>query len=367
MNKEYLRKLGDLIIEDYLKIKAGELVVIASETHALPLVRVLVENLTKKEAYLEVRLFDDEVEKLKLLHANPDLLKTSNKIEEIIAKIASARIGITREMRYLPEIAKEKIKAMEQGNKKVYEIMQKRMDTGEYRNIVTLYPTKELAEKSDLTYEEFIEHMIKACFLDKDSPGDYLRDMLEKEKQYLALLEKSEELRIVGEETDITFSIKGRKFIADFDSKPLNLPSGEIYTCPVEESINGKILFDLPGIFMGHKLDKIYLEVKNGKVVYFDATMNKDFVESLLSVDDGARYFGEFSFGMNYNITKAINNLNIDEKIGGTIHLALGMSASGAGGKNFSSIHWDIIKDMRKTGEIYADGKLIYSQGMFVL
>ena len=143
------------------------------------------------------------------------------------------------------------------------------------------------------------------------------------------------------------------------------MPSGEVYTSPVEDSVNGHIFFDFPTMYKGNDLEGIYLEVKNGEIINWKAEKGQEVLDDVFKLD-GTRYFGEAAIGTNYNIKQATKNILFDEKIGGTIHMAIGQSYPQAGGKNKSSVHWDMISNMQKDGEIYGNDTLIYKNGNFV-
>jgi aminopeptidase len=186
-----------------------------------------------------------------------------------------------------------------------------------------------------------------------------------KQDKLKRILDKGKMVRIVGEDTDLSFSIMGRKALK-CDGKH-NMPDGEVFIAPVENSTNGKIAYSYPAIRLGKEVDGIKLEFKNGKVVKFSARKNESLLRESLNIDSGAKRLGEFGIGVNSGIKKFIKQILFDEKIGGTIHLALGMAYKEGGGRNKSAIHWDMIKDLRKGGSLYIDGKLIQKNGKFVI
>ncbi len=147
----------------------------------------------------------------------------------------------------------------------------------------------------------------------------------------------------------------------------MNFPDGEVYTTPLEESVHGTIRFSYPGIFGGREIENIWLEFKDGAVVNATADKGYDFLMSLLDTDEGSRRLGEIAIGTNYEITKFTKNMLFDEKIGGTIHAALGAALQETGGKNSSGIHWDLLCNMREGGQIFADGELFYKDGQFLI
>jgi aminopeptidase len=144
------------------------------------------------------------------------------------------------------------------------------------------------------------------------------------------------------------------------------MPDGEVFTSPVETATDGEIRFRFPAIFDGREVEDVRLRFEGGRVVAAEAVQGEDYLRSLLDIDDGARVLGEVAFGLNYEIDRFTHNILFDEKIGGTMHLALGSGFAQAGGKNVSGLHWDLICDLRTNGEVYADGELVWKDGRFV-
>jgi aminopeptidase len=171
-------------------------------------------------------------------------------------------------------------------------------------------------------------------------------------------------VRIVGHDTDLTFSTAGRTYIVG--DGHINIPDGEVYTAPVEDSAEGVITFEYPGVYAGRTIDGIRLEFRAGAVVAATANMGEEFLQQILAIDDGARRIGEFGVGVNFGIDRFVGDILFDEKIGGTIHLALGRSYAECGGKNQSSLHWDLVKDLRREGAIELDGRRVFENGHFL-
>ena len=170
-------------------------------------------------------------------------------------------------------------------------------------------------------------------------------------------------MRLVGPDTDLTLSVAGRTFINSDGHH--NMPSGEVFTGPVEDSAEGRIAFDYPVCEGGREVDGIRLVFRKGLVVEASATKNEAFLRAMLDMDPGARRLGELGIGTHFGIRRFIRNILFDEKIGGSIHLALGRSYEETGGRNRSALHWDMIKDLRRGGAIYVDGKVFQKDGRF--
>jgi len=210
-------------------------------------------------------------------------------------------------------------------------------------------------------YERFV---YGACHLYDDDPVDSWNKVHAFQQRIVDYLNKVEYVHYKGSNMDIGFSVKGRTWI-NSDGKN-NMPSGEVFSAPVEDSVNGKIRFSYPSIYMGQEVEDISLEVSNGEVVKWSAARGQRLLDEIFSIE-GARRFGEVAIGTNREITRFTKNILFDEKIGGTVHLAVGQSYFHCGGLNKSSIHWDMIADMKDDGEIYADGNLIYRMGEFLI
>jgi aminopeptidase len=206
--------------------------------------------------------------------------------------------------------------------------------------------------------------VFKACFVDQPDPIAAWKKLSAEQQRHVDFLNGVKTLQVEGPGTDLTVSVAGRRWV-NSDGKA-NFPSGEVFTGPVEDSAEGRIRFDVPTLFTGHAVEGIELEFRAGRVVNASAVRGDDMLQSAIDTDERSRYLGEFAFGLNYGVTRATRNILFDEKIGGTIHLAIGAGYPETGSTNRSGIHWDMIKDM-KQGRVYADGKLVYEGGRFTV
>ncbi|MGF1471561.1 MAG: aminopeptidase [Rubrobacteraceae bacterium] len=230
------------------------------------------------------------------------------------------------------------------------------------RWILTLFPTEALAQESDMGLEEYEDFVFAAMALDKEDPVRFWQQKSEEQAKLKDRLEQAKEIRIVGRETDLTLSVEGRTFINSAGKR--NMPCGEVFTGPVEDSANGRVYFGVPTAVAGREVSGVRLRFENGKVVEATAEKGEDYLNSMLDADEGARYLGELGIGTNYGIPRPTKNILFDEKLGGTVHLAVGRSYEETGGKNDSSVHWDLICDLHE-GELYADGELLQKNGEF--
>lgn len=239
-----------------------------------------------------------------------------------------------------------------------------RISAGELRWCGTLHPTHAHAQDAGMSLEEYEAFFFGACHTDAEAPEEYWRSIAGALHARADELAGVRELRILGPDTDLRLGVEGRTWLAA-DGKH-NLPDGEVFTSPVETATEGEIRFTFPAVFMGHEVEDVRLRFEGGRVVEAEAARGQSYLRELLDLDEGARTAGEIAFGLNYEIDRFTRNILLDEKIGGTMHLALGASFAQAGGENSSGLHWDLICDLRADGEVYADGELIWKAGAFL-
>ncbi|MEJ2149077.1 MAG: aminopeptidase [Chloroflexota bacterium] len=233
-----------------------------------------------------------------------------------------------------------------------------RQSSGNLRWTLTQFPTHAAAQDSE--YEDFV---YGAAMVHLDDPVAYWKAKAAEQQRLVNWLKGKERIEVKGEHVDLTLSIKDRVFI-NADGKK-NFPDGEIFTGPVRESVNGWVRFSYPAIYQSREVEGVELTFEDGKVVKATAQKGEEFLNSVLDTDEGARYLGEFAIGTNEGIQQFTRNILFDEKIGGTIHMAVGAGYPETGSKNHSAVHWDMICDMRSGGEIVVDGHLFYKDGKF--
>ena len=239
-----------------------------------------------------------------------------------------------------------------------------RISSGDLKWCGTIYPTQAMAQEADMSLSEYQDFVYTAGLLDLPDPVAAWKEEAARQQRLIAWLKGKNEVILRGKEVDLRLSIQGRLF--EGAAGKLNFPDGEIYTSPVEESVNGWIRFAYPGIFSGQEVVDIELWFEHGNVVRERAAKGQDLLTSLLNTDHGARYLGELGIGTNYAIPRFTKNMLFDEKLGGTIHLAVGIGFPWLGGKNESGLHWDMLCDMSES-EILVDGELFYRDGKFVI
>jgi aminopeptidase len=234
---------------------------------------------------------------------------------------------------------------------------------GDLRWVLSGFPTSGFAQEAEMSLEEYQDFVYKTTFADSDDPVASWMVMEERQNRLISWLEGKDHVKIVGDGIDLEMSFKDRKFLNA--SGRNNMPDGEIYTSPVEESVNGTVRFSYPCIYSAIEVGGAEVTFENGKVVTAHAEKNEPYLLELLKTDEGASYLGELGIGTNDQIGRFTGNMLFDEKIGGSIHLALGLGFPEAGSKNTSGLHWDLLTDMRNGGKIFVDGDLFYDSGEF--
>lgn len=354
MTDPRVSKLAKILVNHSLGVKRGETVLINSSTElAKPLVlevyRVVLlaggnplVNIGLEET---LNIFYSTANKRQIKHLPETKLHEAKNIDCFVNIRATAnKKGLSN---VDPKLIGERSKALRPISEEI---------VNNKRWVLTNYPTHALAQEADMSLEEYEDFLYKATNVDWNKVKT--REMKLKRR-----LDKAKEVRIAGTDTDLTIGIKGRKSIPCYGER--NMPDGEVFLSPVEDTAEGHIYYEMPAIFQGREVTGIRLKFSGGKVVDASADKNEAFLIAMLDTDKGARYLGELGIGVNYGIKSFSKDILFDEKIGGTVHLAVGRSYEEAGGKNVSAIHWDMIKDLRKNGAIYLDGKRIQKNGRF--
>ncbi|ABN69505.1 peptidase M29, aminopeptidase II [Staphylothermus marinus F1] len=358
--------LARLLVEYCIEAGKGDEVVVNAGVEAIPLVREVVKYLVSRGSYpVMINLSDESISEVFYRYATKDVLEHISSIEKYVLENIDASISIISPSHTKPFIGidPEKMKIRSGARRELTKIFMERSARRELRWTVTAYPTKALAQEAGMSiidYEDFVFH---ATYADTDDPVKKWVEIKEKQQRIADFLNNVSELKYEGPGIDLVLRVEGRKWIND-DGK-YNMPGGEVFSAPIEDSVEGYVEFDYPAIWRGVEVEGVKLVFKKGVVVEAHARRGEEFLKKMLETDEGAKRLGEIAFGLNYNITRFTKEILFDEKIGGTIHMALGAAYPETGGKNVSAIHWDMIKDMRKH-RIYADGDLIYENGYFI-
>ena len=361
-----LKKFAELIAEYCVSVGEGDEVLVTASYESLPLLRELWREIVTRGGYPRLVLNEESLTEIFYKYASEKLLDHTSKIDEFIAENMDVRIAIISSTHTKPlvDVDPEKLKRRSMANRKLTEIFMRRDGEGSLRWVVTAYPTKALAQEAGMSLLSFEDFVYRAMKLFYEDPIKKWIEQTEKQEKIKEFLSKVSELRYVSKDTDLTVKVDGRIWINDDGKK--NMPGGEVFTAPHEDGVDGYILFDLPSVWRGIEVRNVKLIFRNGAVVDAKAEVGEEFLKKTLETDEGAKRLGELAFGLNYDIKRPIKQILFDEKIGGTVHMALGAAYPSTGGRNVSAIHWDMIKDMSKA-KVYADGDLIYENGRFLI
>lgn len=355
MDKRW-EQLGDLLVNYSLAVKPGEKVMIAFvELETYPLMHAIYKACLKAGAYPQVQFLSEELNRLTLKFGSDEQIGWVPEIEAFGMEWADVYFGLrgAHNLDVFWDVPSEKLSLLRRAMGKVSTLRWQKT-----RWCLLRVPNAALAAQAGVDEETITDMYFNACLLDWPAVSQEWR-------RWAAILDQGEQVRVLGKETDLSFSLAGRTWeVADGH---INMPDGEIATSPVESTLDGTIYFDFPGVLGGRLVHDIRLTWEKGKLVEATSSTNQDFLRSVVNTDPGASLIGEFAIGTNPEIKHFCKDILIDEKIDGTIHTALGRAYPQVGGTNQSAIHWDIVKDMRQEGEIYMDGKLIYQKGKVLL
>ena len=356
--------LAKLCVEYSVEVKPKEKVFIRGSVLALPLIKELYRQCLLAGAYPTIMPVLD-LEYVFFKYAKKDQLKFVPPLQKFLAKEADVGINISCEPspKGLTNIDPERIATVRSSRKEIMETFLRRSAQGKLKWVLLPYPINNQAQEAAMSLEEYEDFVFGSCLVDKKDPVMEWKKIDKKQEKICEFLNQVNKIHILGEDTDLLLSVKGRKWINC--SGKLNMPDGEVFTGPLENSANGTIRFTYPGIVSGREVEDITLTFKDGKVVKAGAVKGDELLQKMLKIK-GADHIGEIAIGTNYGITQFSKNMLFDEKMGGTIHMALGTSYPESGGLNKSAIHWDIVKDMKKEAEIYADNGLFYKNGKFL-
>ncbi|MTI49616.1 MAG: aminopeptidase [Firmicutes bacterium] len=360
-----LQKLANLLVNYSLELKEGEYVQLAGSTISEPLLKELYREVIKVGAHPEIKASIEGLNEIMLKEGSSEQIEFVSPVTRVAIQEYDALIGLMGGVntKANSNIDPKKMSGRMKAMKDLVRIRNQREANGEFRWVGTQFPTHSDAQEGNMSLEEYEDFVFKAGHIDKDDPIAEWKKISKEQQKIADYLNTKKELHIISKDTDLKMKVEGRKWV-NCDGK-VNFPDGEVFTGPVEDSVEGHIRFSYPGIYMGKEIEDIRLEFKEGKVVNATAAKGEDLLLALLETDDGAKRLGEIAIGTNYGITKFTKNMLFDEKIGGTIHAALGMSIPESKGINESTIHWDMLCDMKDGGKIYADGELFYENGQF--
>ena len=370
-----LTKYAHLLVNYCLEIKAGEKLFIQTTTLAEPLVQEVYRAALRAGAsVVETDFIFRERNRIFMAEANDEQLQTVSPFYKMAMENFDAYLHIRAPFNLREDqntsntegVAKSKIRAA--ATKEISNIYfdrtGRRGQTDGMKRNLCQFPTDASAQEAGMSLSEYQQFVFNACKLFEDDPTAAWLAVRASQQRIVDYLNHCKSVRYVAEGMDISFSTAGRIWI-NSDGQT-NMPSGEVYTSPVEDAVNGVVHFSYPCLYGGHEVEGVTLWVKDGFIEKWEAKRGQAFLNKIFEIE-GTRRFGEAAIGTNYSINQITKNILFDEKIGGSIHMAIGQSYKQTGGKNESSVHWDMINDMTKGGEIFADGAMIYQNGQFLI
>lgn len=349
-------QLADVLVNYSTKVKKGEKVFITMmEPESLPLMEQVYSKVVQAGAYPQVEYVSAILERELMRHGSMDQLNWVPGIQAYGMEWADVYIGLRgfRNPYEFAGISAERIAAHKKALGKT-----SAMRTELTRWVLIRLPNEAFAQQAQTSVDDMTEFLFNATLLDWSVE-------IKRYKEIAKVFQAAEKVRIVGRETDITFSTKGRNYVVG--DGEFNMPDGEIFTSPVDDSAEGQIYFEFPGVYAGMLITGIRLEFSKGVVTKATAEENEDLLKRIIETDEGAKRLGEFGVGTNFGIDKFSYDILYDEKIGGTIHLALGRAYENCNGINKSALHWDLIKDLRQEGAVYIDGEKVLEKGQFLI
>jgi aminopeptidase len=362
-----VEKLAQVLVRYSLALKPGQLFRISAPAAAAPLVRELVKEALLAGANPITRIALEGVDEALYKYGSdaqirhvPQLMR--QEIEEIDATIS---VLASENTKALSGAEPQKVAARRQAMREIQQRVMERAAEEQLNWCVTLYPTNAAAQDADMSLSDYEDFVYTACKLNEPDPVAAWKASRDEQQRIADFLAQASVIRLVAPDTDLTYHVPGRKWVNCYGDK--NFPDGEVFSSADEGKTEGHIRYTFPAVYMGREVSDVRLWFEGGKVVKATAAKGEELLHSLLDMDEGARILGEVAFGTNYGIQRFSRNILFDEKIGGTVHLALGAGYPETGSTNQSALHWDMICDMREGGEAYADGKLFYKDGKFLI
>jgi aminopeptidase len=359
-------RLAELVLDHSLELKAGEVLRIEGDAAAAPLIVPLHREAIKRGAHAYAAVGLSGLDELLVAHGSDEQLDFVSPLQLREMDTIDASISIWSETNTRSFSRADPVRRQRQlaADRQIAIRRRDRMAAGQMKWCGTLCPTNAHAQDASMSLDDYEDFVFRACHVLDDDPVAHWRGIGRQLQARADELAGVRELRIVGEDTDLTAVVEGRTWRPAYGRQ--NVPDGEVYTSPLETAVNGTIRFEFPAIFNGREIDGTRLRFEDGRVVAAEADGGEDYLRSLLVMDEGAAGIGELAFGLNYEIDRFTANILFDEKIGGTIHLALGMGFENLGGTNRSALHLDLICDLRAEGEVYADGEVVWRNGHFL-
>jgi aminopeptidase len=366
MRDPRLQKLANVLVSYSTGIKKGQLVRIVGEPIAAPLIAEIYRAVLAAGGHPFVHCAPEELEELFIKNASDEQLQFLNPITMFEYEKIDASIGLWADVntKAMSNCDPKRMSIKSKARKPLLDTFLKRAAEGKLKWVGTQFPTNAAAQDAEMSLEEYEDFVFGAGLLNEPDPVAGWKRMSERQQRLTDFLNGKKDYRVVAANgTDVRMSVAGMRWI-NCDGHE-NFPDGEVFTGPVPDSVNGQINFSFPAVHHGRECDGVKLTFKNGKVIDASATKGEDFLLSMLDMDAGSRFLGECAIGTNYGIARYTKNTLFDEKIGGTVHFALGAGYPETGNTNESGLHWDMVCDLRNGGYVEVDGVKVNVDGKF--
>lgn len=362
-----VQRLARLLVEYCAPVRAGDKVEIAGTMLAAPLLREIYRHTLLAGGYPFLRMALPDQSEIFLKTAGEAQLTYLSPIDQLTMEQFDRHFGVLSEEnpRGLTGVDPARQALVSKARQPLMQTFMRRDEDGSLLWCACLFPTPGYAQDAEMSLAEYEDFVFSACLLDHDDPAAAWRQVQAEQQRLVDYLNGKKEIHILGPDTDLRLSVAGRTWINDDGTK--NMPGGEIFTGPVEDSAEGTVRFSFPASYGGRTVEDVRLRFERGRVVEYSAGSNEEFLRNMLDMDDGARLLGEFAFGTNRSIRRFTRNTLFDEKIGGTIHMALGAGYPATGNHNVSALHWDMVCDLRGGSEVRVDGELFARDGVFTV
>ncbi len=367
MSDPRVEKLAEVLVSYSVAVRPGDKVVIDGSSLAEPLLKEVYVKVLQAGGHPMMRVSLPGMEELLFRHASDEQLQHVPEPVKLTTEKYDVRISIggADNTRALTRVDPAKLVLYERGRTDLMKTFMQRSAAGELRWTYAVFPTSAYAQDAEMSLGEYEDFVYRACLPDMNDPVGYWRRFSEWQQKVVDWLKGRHNVHVVGPETDLRLSVAGRTFI-NCDGR-YNMPDGEVFTGPVEDSVEGHAYFSYPAIYGGREVTGVRLWFEKGRVVKATADKNQDYLLKTLDTDEGSRRVGEFAIGTNEGITQATREILFDEKINGSFHMALGAGYPETGSKNESALHWDMVSDLRQGGRIWVDDQLLYKDGRFVI
>jgi aminopeptidase len=365
MTDPRVTNLAQILVRYSTRVAEGDTCLVEGPVAAEPLIAAVYEEVLKAGGQPVLSMAFDAQPESFFRNASDAQLEWISPVSQWAADEADCRIviGADTNTRALSSISPERQTKRQAATRSLIEKVMRRSAEGKHRWVYTIYPTNAYASDAEMSLREFEDFYFSACLADSDDP---VRAWEEASRETRRLAEHSNgrsEVHITGPGTDLTLGVEGRTFIPCFGDR--NMPDGEFFTGPVEDAVDGEVSFQLPAMVSGREISGVRFRFESGKIIDASAERGEEFLIEMLDTDEGARRLGELGIGTNFRIDRGTRDVLLDEKIGGTVHLAVGAAYPESGGRNESAVHTDLVCDLRRGGRIELDGELLQENGVF--